>query len=91
MAKVIKGSAIQAEDNTFIFTPYKSCPEENSPWQVLNVIPEGNMRSTEKVMKVTITIKRPSTLKAMHTALNNAFVKLVYTANEKTLKDYFSK
>lgn len=55
--KKVKGSALYLEDGGLIFTPYQNNPEK-SPWKKAIAVENGNIRSTNDIVKMTITAKR---------------------------------
>lgn len=89
MAKVIKGSAIQTEDDGFIFTPYKTIPPEDSPWELLNVTAYGKLRCTQECVQLHISLKKPKTVGQLQNTMLGEFSRLIANIDEK--KFYNSK
>lgn len=85
MSKVIKGSAIQTEDNGFIFTPYNTNPPENSPWTILEAIDGGTLKCTDEIVQLRISIRKGNTLAAVQNSLTNRFTRLIANINTKKL------
>ncbi|MBR1519276.1 MAG: hypothetical protein IJ624_07220 [Prevotella sp.] len=77
MAKVIKGSAIQTEDNGFIFTPYNTNPPENTPWIILQATARGMLKCTEDTVQLRISLKKPNTVRELQNILLSDFSKLI--------------
>lgn len=67
----VKGSALISQDNTVVFTPYSSSPE-NSPWRILKASDRALLKCTDEVVQMRITVPR-STVADMARQFSNQY------------------
>lgn len=58
MPKIVKGSALIDDEGGMIFTPYNSCPEENSPWSTIACTFKGQLRVTRRKVYLQVVLER---------------------------------